>query len=376
MLYLAQFSTPTAAETLAAYQALQNSIQTKLDGLWDTHFYNTSAATGGGMFGIVCNVMAPFALLALVGTFFVEFQKHKHQSPVLLAERLLVPALVLTLLLGEGNLLKGVIGGVRGATNVTVSAVLAQMQVTSNINNTLQDGFGDQDLVAEFRRRANECNSGPSADKMPCLQRLQTDIQNAVNTGQIRNTRSANSLTSLANNIGAAIASGDITKATDLALGGLARLNPVTNITIAIISYVMAGVSAAIQLLLEIAQLLTALIAPVFVMMGLLPSGGRAILSWMSAFWGIFLFKLCYSIIVGLSASFFDIEGLSPLYMGITSAILAPLLAGILATGGGMGFYNAALSLGAKAVEVGMGMASGGATTAVSTAISVSRATK
>lgn len=373
---LAQLSTPTATETIAAYQALQAAVQAKLDGLWDVNFYNTSAATGGGMFGIVCNVMVPFALLAFVGTVFVEFQKHKNQSPVLYAEKLLVPALVLTLLLGEGNMLKGAIGGLRGAANITVNAVLTQMQVTQNVNESLGDAFGDRDVIAELRARAAACNSGPSADKLPCLQKLESDIQGAVSAGRIKNPSAANKLLDLAGNIANAITSGDITKATDLALGGLAKLNPITNIAIAVISYVMAGVSAAIQLLLEIAQLLTALIAPVFVMMGLLPSGGRAILSWIASFWSIFLFKLCYSIIVGLSASFYDIDGLSPLYMGIISAILAPLLAAVLATGGGMGFYNAAISLGAKAVDMGIGLAAGGASSAVGTAISVSRATK
>lgn len=376
MIYLLQTtltSPPTSAQTLSAYQTLQNAVQTRLDQLWDTHFYNTTAATGGGIFGVICNVMLGFALLALVFRFVTELYKDGKGMTIQLLEKLVIPILVITLLMGEGTMLKTIIGGIRGAGNVTTENVLTLMQATASINNSLVGQDTNNELANSFLERARNCNNGPTVEKTTCLQNLKNDIDAGIASGQITGPN-AGKFTSLSSRVGAALASGDLLTATDIFVGELNKLNPFNALALSILNYIMAGISAAIQVILEMAALLTALIAPIFVTWSILPSGSKAITSWLSTFWGIFLFKLCYSIVIAFSASFSDIDGMSSIYMGIISSVLAPLLAGILAAGGGMGFYNAAISLGAKAIDVGMGVASGGASAAAGSAVSITRA--
>jgi hypothetical protein len=376
MIYFLQLSAPTAAETLDAYKTLQTAVQSRMDGLWNTHFFNTTSATGGGIFGVICNAMLGFALLALVFTLISELYKNSKNLNINLIEKIIVPVLVITLLLGEGNFLKVLIGGIRGAANVTNENVLTLMQSTASVNAGLAGLTGDGDKISELLASAKACNSGPSVDKATCLAAVKTNIDTAVSSGQISSPSAISKLTDLSNKVGSALGSGDLLKAADLFVGGLNKLNPINNALMSFFNYLMAGVSAAIQILLEEAALLTALIAPIYVTWSILPSGSKAIVSWLSTFWSIFLFKLCYSIVVGFSASFYDIDGINALYMGIVSSFLAPLLAGILAAGGGMGFYNAAISLAAKAVDVGIGIASGGASAAAGSAVSISRAAK
>jgi hypothetical protein len=364
----------TTEESLAAYQQLQGLIQGKLDEMWDTHFFNSTTPAGGGIFGVVCTTMIPIALIALVLTFAQEFYKNGKSVDIRIAEKLVMHILVLSLLLGDGGLLKVAIGGLRGAGNIVTANVLELMQASASINGKILNTAGDQQAIARFKTQASECSNGPSIERTACYDKLRAGMETAASSGEIRNANLLDKLQNLAGKIGGALASGDLGKVSDLTAGELTKLNPINNMLVAFFNYLMAGVAAAIQLLLEISALLTALIAPVYITMAIMPSGGKAIASWLSTFWGIFLFKLCYSITIGFSASFYDLDGINAMYMGIVSSFLAPLLASILAAGGGMGFFNAAVSIGGQVADAGLAMATSGGSAAAKGAASAGQA--
>ena len=125
--------------------------------------------------------------------------------------------------------------------------------------------------------------------------------------------------------------------------GGVAR--PV--FTTLIIGVLYAW-SAAFEWILEIAFLLTAVISPVYIALTLLPGTMRMILTWMTAFFSVFMAKLGFTIVVGL-VSYLMLDNVSsnPLIGAFVIALAAPVVSLMLASGGGLAIFSGLAGLGA-----------------------------
>ncbi|WP_250126332.1 hypothetical protein [Chroococcidiopsis sp. CCMEE 29] len=120
--------------------------------------------------------------------------------------------------------------------------------------------------------------------------------------------------------------------------GGLSTaINPIT--TQAAMGLLMI-VGAAFVWFVQIAQLLTAILGPLFLGASLLPVPGKPIVLWLTGFLGLGLADLAYKIVVALAAITVLNSGSSdPLIFPLIAGIFGPILALGMASGGGLALF-------------------------------------
>ncbi len=131
-----------------------------------------------------------------------------------------------------------------------------------------------------------------------------------------------------------------------------------------IIRVILFSLQWAFTNMLEAALLMTALFAPIAMGMSLLPLQGRPIWAWASGFIALFGIQLGYNIVVGLSAAILVKSGAeesSDIAFLFFLAIFAPILASLIAGGGGIALYNGIASNVKQLIDVGSNLV--GATT-------------
>lgn len=100
---------------------------------------------------------------------------------------------------------------------------------------------------------------------------------------------------------------------------------------------VFTGFEAAFQFIVQIAFLLNAYVAPVFLVMSLFPTGSRPIFTWLSGWLTLGLILVSYSIMVGLGASaVVNNPPTNPLFLPLLHGLFSPLLAIGIGIGGGI----------------------------------------
>ncbi|MHC5722960.1 MAG: hypothetical protein ACYTXY_02190, partial [Nostoc sp.] len=108
------------------------------------------------------------------------------------------------------------------------------------------------------------------------------------------------------------------------------------------LSYIIfSGLSAAFQFLVQFSFLLTAYVAPIFLVLSMLPIGAKPIFAWLSGWLALTLILMSYSIIVGVAASsIVNSPSNNPLLLQLIEAIFSPILAIAIGTGGGMALFS------------------------------------
>jgi hypothetical protein len=120
--------------------------------------------------------------------------------------------------------------------------------------------------------------------------------------------------------------------------------------------------SVAFQIVIEITWVLTALLAPLAVGGTLLPIGQKAIFTWLIAFYSVGMVKICFSIIVGLTATVMaNATGLDSTVFVFVVGMLAPILSVAMAAGGGMAVLNSLAQAGQPGATGAVSAISGGA---------------
>jgi hypothetical protein len=103
---------------------------------------------------------------------------------------------------------------------------------------------------------------------------------------------------------------------------------------------------AGFVFLVEISLLLNAYIAPVFLSLSLLPGQSKLIHAWLSGWLGLGLVKVSYTVIIGIAASaVVTSKDTTPLLLPLLQAVLSPVLAVIIASGGGITLFTGLTSL-------------------------------
>ncbi len=93
--------------------------------------------------------------------------------------------------------------------------------------------------------------------------------------------------------------------------------------------------------LIEIASLINAYIAPIFVALSLIPGQSKLIHIWLSGWLGLGLVKISYTIIIGIAtSSIVNVDDTNPLLLPLLLGVLSPILALAIASGGGMALFN------------------------------------
>lgn len=105
---------------------------------------------------------------------------------------------------------------------------------------------------------------------------------------------------------------------------------------------ILSGLSAGFQYIVQLSFLLVAYVAPIFLVLSLLPFESKPLYAWLSGWLGLTLILISYSIIVGIVASaIVDKPSSNLLLMQLIQAIFSPLLAVAIGTGGGMSVFTA-----------------------------------
>ncbi len=136
----------------------------------------------------------------------------------------------------------------------------------------------------------------------------------------------------------------------------------------ALVGFLFA-LGVAVQWLVEICWILTAFAGPIAVGGTLLPVKQKSLFAWLIAFYSIGLYKLFFNILVGMVAMvMIEADNLNSLVFAVAVGLLSPILALVLAAGGGLATLTSLASIGgavaSAAVSGGASLALGGATMA------------
>ena len=124
----------------------------------------------------------------------------------------------------------------------------------------------------------------------------------------------------------------------------------------AIAKLILFAFQIAIQHMIEVSMLLTALSAPVALGISLFPMPTKPLLAWITGFLSLGMFKVSYNIIIGLVAISIVQSEIGPsntLPLTLALSILSPLLAFGIASGGGLAVFNGISQAGAAATSFG-----------------------
>ena len=107
---------------------------------------------------------------------------------------------------------------------------------------------------------------------------------------------------------------------------------------------------------------LTAVAGPIAVGGTLLPVKQKSLFAWLIAFYSIGLYKLFFNILTGMVAMVMLRSSLNNLVFAVAVGLLSPILALVLAAGGGLATFTSLASIGGA---IAVGVASAGASLAV-----------
>jgi hypothetical protein len=354
-------------QTISANIAASQAVSAAWDAKWAQFF-------SGGIYQAINQVMLGIALLFLVITVCITMLDYAKTQSMNALFRLITPFIVTLFLINGGANAKTTILGIRAISNGLNTQFLTALQFNQNVNNRLNDLIGDQSAMEEIQKKVTECKAQSSIEaQKTCLQNLDGLIQTARSSGKIRDQNVLDKLATFGGNLSSVLsgtASVDRLKAVADPISG-AIGNVVFAPAQALMFFVLQAITAAVQVLTEASFMMTALIAPIAIAGGLLPSGMKSIIALLTAFWTIVNYKLCYIIIVGLCAQInTDNTASEGLVLSLITAIFAPILAGILARGAGMGFAGAAVAatgqVAGTVAQVATSAATGGASSVAS----------
>jgi hypothetical protein len=353
--YLANFTVDNAAQkNLESAKAVAK--------LWDE---NWGKFFTGPVFEAIVKPCAAIAFVFFViSTVLIVFQWSQDRDDKNFI-KLLSPLLIMLLLVGNGNFTRVGILGIRGVGNALDNIFLTKLQFDQNVNLKQQHLVGNQQVLQAIKRQADTCKASqgnPISDKA-CL----VELNNLIIAGQASGILS--DLQNLKDGIGAFVNGTPTATQVSGAVDALKFINPIQALTEKAIMSVLETavfsilqlVTGAVQAMAEASFLMTALISPIFIAAALLPNGTKSLIALFTAFWSIINYKFCYIIIVGISAQMaIDDNTTNGIILAMISAIFAPILAAILASGAGMGFAKAATSAAGQTITIATKAASGG----------------
>lgn len=270
-----------------------------------------------------------------------------------LPNTLIWPLIVIILLSSNGKILANTVLSLRSLAYYELNEILTYQVADVTFKQALADVTLTSSAKNQIRAILSECASKPPDLLKECIVEKQPVVDAIVAQAEALNGGPLDGLVAWSADVDAWLS------------------NPGAAVT-ATISAFFIGLLWAMQWafvnILEASLMLTALLAPIFTGMSVLPLGQRAIWGWASSFMGIFTAQLGYTIVIGVTAAVLVKSGaqnISDLAFLAFICIFAPILAVLIGGGGGLtlfhGISSGAVQLGTQAATGGIAIAKGAA---------------
>ena len=339
--------------------------------VWDELW---NVALNGPLYGIVANMGSIIAVIALA-FFMVQFAKNwlEGQQLIQVVQQAILPFVVVVLLANEGALLADLSRGLRDFINyfnnqvllrvggqgeldfIETLAQLADYNSILNEINTLRaqcDQFIDIEKMGACLDSVAETSSG-IVDRFSTLHSDANDwVQSLRDRIELYRQNPLELIQGAPNNLAINPVGGLFNFDTDI-VSGIARRAP-DLVMFAIESFLIAF-QIAFQYIVEMSMLLTALMGPIAIGSSLFPVGNKPFLGWITGFFTVGMVKLSYNIVVGFVAvAYSEVGPGTTLPITITVGLLAPILALLIATGGGFTIFSGLQNLAGQAISLGV----------------------
>jgi hypothetical protein len=286
-------------------------------------------------------VITPFKLI--VGTLFLYntlpllSMNHHHVQQIYKSLLGMILVLVLFLNNGDGMRKFGVIqyAVARGSAD----SIDLSFDSVTNTAKLSQDLAGSEVAIKEINKNIETClalspliNGTPNPAYTDCSNKVKALVQKGLNDGVLNDTSAGGLWKS-------GVANPDI-------LAGLGQIvqagsKLLDDATMALPRAILNGMKNANTMIGEFAMLVSVLSSPIPLSLSML--NPKPLMGWISTFWGGAIFTIAYSIVSGL---FNYLNAVAPQSLGLLGfdiclAIISPLIAGAIASGGGLSVYLA-----------------------------------
>lgn len=246
------------------------------------------------------------------------------------------PILVALMLFNNGVLLANSSLLLRSTGETLNDQLLSMSRNGISFREAIRGANVNQALAQALSQKLKECQSLPTAEideqgnssnpQLECIDRESQKAKDEVDKYREQNNIPSNAV-SLLNP--AAVAGQIINSAVQ-----------------GILFVVLGSMSGVTQIVMQQAYLLTAYVGPIFLTLSLF-FGSEYIRVWISGWVACILWQICYSAVVGSTASAIATAPQSdPLLLPLLQGLLAPILAGVLAAGAGYGVFQIGSRLG------------------------------
>lgn len=325
-----------AQQILQGGSVAQQAVSQAMNDLWNSTLNST-----------MYNAIAEIGVLFFTGTiaiflyYWVKGLLEDGNSAVPWEQWILL-AVAVALLANQGSLMRDLTFSMRDLMNATNQKVLQSSSfngttLTSAFNQT-SSGTGVQSW---YNQQVQTCQGIPDpVQQQKCVDDAKVLAQQLAQQG----------------------GSGNLVNQSGI-LSGFSSM-----IETALVGFLFA-LGVAVQWLVEICWILTAFAGPIAVGGTLLPVKQKSLFAWLIAFYSIGLYKLFFNILVGMVAMVMvKSNSLNSLVFAVAVGLLSPILALVLAAGGGLATLTSLASIGGAVAGAvasgGTSLALGGATMA------------
>ncbi|MGB5632947.1 MAG: hypothetical protein WBM86_09245 [Waterburya sp.] len=315
------------------------------ENVWQQVILNTSSP----IWVAIMRFAADIALLVLIYLALKQgsevIQKRDWHGLVLL---IVWPTIVALLIGNNGFLISQGIGALRTIDREFVKAMSTTQIASTNIQNALQDIQLTNAAREQIDSLINQCNSFNGTEYSDCLNNTIPQIDQIVEEAEAQNNGALAVLENYKDKIKGAIL--------NIAAVGQIILAPQKIVLTTLVHALLIAVQLAFNMIIEIALLLHSLLAPIAVILTLIPTGQRYISIWLTWFAAIAAIQVCYTIIIGLAATAIVLSN-AQLFSDVTFLVLAaffgPGLAYAMSKGGGVALYQSINSSVDKTISFG-----------------------
>ncbi|WZF22054.1 hypothetical protein WKK05_40555 (plasmid) [Nostoc sp. UHCC 0302] len=239
------------------------------------------------------------------------------------------PLIVILLLSNNGAMLAASSLALRNVSNNLNSQVLSITRGDVSLKNAIRGANIDQSFILAAQAQLSQCeklqekatdpNGLETYPKQECQQKIVKDAEDQANSYKQEKGIQAKSKWNILDIIGGVI-----------------------NYIVQGMSYIIfSGLSAAFQFVVQFSFLLTAYMAPIFLVLSILPLGAKPIFAWLSGWLALALIMMSNSILVGVAASaFVETPTNNPMLLQLIQAIFSPILSVAMGAGGGMALFT------------------------------------
>lgn len=301
----------------------------------------------GGLYASLCKVGVLFAV-ATLALFMVQWGKQMINDEEQRAfSELIWPLIVTVLLANNGSLLANSTLALREYINSVNNYILEYTAADADLRAAYQQALGQAALETAVGNAIQECRSSQLSNEegIQCLKQARADLE-AKFPDIFKDAEGGSYLGAAGSwvtqgldkiNQAASEAEGDGLVGTITSKLSAASSAAIGAVVTTFITSLLLALNNAYQWGLELALLLTALIAPLAVGGSLMPIGNKAIFAWLTGFFTVGLAKLSFNIILGLAGQLIATSKASqPMIFLAFIGLVAPFLATGIAAGGGL----------------------------------------